>query len=203
MDLKSEIKDECCANELEEMIIDYIKAGFLSNDEISEDCREYIEDNYPDECDNITEDGLLEIIESHRKEFQNTGNQENFLKLESVFHSFMKYGIVALHYAGYTQSDGFVDCNEVAEWLEERGEKVVGCCFYTEQDLEHILQEDHSPLYISFGNYFEKPTAEEIGQIIANELKAIGFPVQWDGTAETKIAIENLKWDKYYTDSQS
>ena len=203
MEWKNKIKSDCCADELEEMIINYVKAGFWSNDKILMECEQYIKDFYRNECENITKDDLLSIIETLRKEFQNTGNQENFLKLESVFHSFMKYGIVALHYAGYTQSDGFVDCNEVAEWLEERGEKVVGCCFYTEQDLEHILQEDHSPLYISFGNYFEKPTAEEIGQIIADELKAIGFSVQWDGTAETKIAIENLKWDKYYTDSQS
>lgn len=202
MEWKSKIENECCANELEEMIINYIKAGFLSNDEILEDCEEYINDFYRNERNNITKDDLLEIIKALRKEFQNTGNQENFLKLELAFNSLKKHGIVALHYAGYTQSDGFVDCNEVATWLDEKGEKVVGCCFYTEQDLEHILRGDSTLLYISFGNYFEKPTAEEVGQIIVDELKAIGFCVQWDGTAETKIAIKNFKWDKYYTDSE-
>lgn len=202
MEWKSKIKDECCADELEEMIINYVKAGFWSNDKILRECEEYMKDFYRYECDNITKDDLLEIIKAFRKEFQNTGNQENFLKLDLVFHSLMKYGIVALHYAGYTQSDGFEDCNEVAAWLDERGEKVVGCCFYTEQDLEHILHEDTTLLYISFGNYFEKPTAEEVGQIIVDELKANGFCIQWDKTAETKIAIKNFKWDKYYTDSE-
>lgn len=38
MEWKSKI-DECCADELEEMIIDYIKAGFLSNDEILENVK--------------------------------------------------------------------------------------------------------------------------------------------------------------------
>lgn len=198
MDWKSKIEDECCADELEEMIIDYIKAGFLSDDEITEDCMEYIEDNYSDECDNITEDDLPEIIEALRKEFQNTGNQENFLKLESAFNSLTKQGIIALHYAGYTQSDGFEDCNETASELYKKGERVIGCCFYTEQDLGHILHDDSNLLYLSFGNYFEKPTAVEVGQIIVNELKAAGFCIQWDGTAETKIAIINFKWDKYY-----
>lgn len=202
MEWKKKIEDECCADELEEMIIDEIKAGFLSNDEISENCEEYIEDNYPDECDNIAEDDLLKIIEALRKEFQNTGNQENFLKLDSAFQSLMKRGIVSLHYAGYTQSDGFEECNEVAAELYEKGEKVVGCCFYTEQDLGHILHEDNALLYFSFGNYFEKPTAKEIGQIIVDELKAAGFRVKWDGTAETKIAIQNFKWDKYYGDGK-
>lgn len=202
MEWKSKIKNECCADELEEMIINYVKAGFWSNDKILRECEEYMKDFYRHECDNIAKDDLLEIIKAFRKEFQNTGNQENFLKLDLVFHSLMKYGIVALHYAGYTQSDGFEDCNEVAAWLDERGEKVVGCCFYTEQDLEHILHEDTTLLYISFGNYFEKPTAEEVGQIIVDELKANGFCIQWDKTAETKIAIKNFKWDKYYTDSE-
>ncbi len=90
----------------------------------------------------------------------------------------------------------------MAAWLDEKGEKVVGCCFYTEQDLEHILHEDTTLLYISFGNYFEKLTAEEVGQIIVDELKTNGFCIQWDKTAETKIAIKNFKWDKYYTDSE-
>ena len=80
MEWKSKIEDECCADELEEMIIDYIKAGFWSNDKILRECEQYIKDFYPNECDNITKDDLLEIIEALRKEFQNTGNQENFLK---------------------------------------------------------------------------------------------------------------------------
>jgi len=197
---KNKIEDECCADELEEMITNYIKAGFWSNDKILKECNQYIKDFYCDECENITQNDLLEIIKAFRKELQNTGSQENFLKLESVFKSLMKRGIVALHYAGYTQSDGFADCNEMAEWLDEKGENIVGCCFYTAQDLERILYNDSAMLYLSFGNYFEKPTAIEVGQIIADELVEIGFCVEWDKTAETKIAIKNFKWDKYYID---
>ena len=94
MEWKSKIKDECCADELEEMIINYIKAGFWSNDKILRECEQYMKDFYRHECDNITKDDLLEIIEALRKEFQNTGNQENFLKLESAIHSLRKHGIV-------------------------------------------------------------------------------------------------------------
>ena len=202
MQWKNKIDDKSCANALEEMIIDAVKAGFLSNDEILEECEDYIEDNYPDECDNLTEDELLAIIEMLGKAFQNTGTQENFLKLDLVFSSLMKQGIVALHYAGYTQSEGFAECNEVAAELYEEGEKVVGCCFYTEQDLGHILHNDNALFYFSFGNYFEKPTAEEVGQLIVDALKTAGFCVQWDGTAKTKIGIKDFKWDKYYSDDE-
>jgi len=203
MEWKNKIEDDCCADELEEMIIGYIKAGFLSNDNIITECEEYIEDFYRDERNHVTKEDLLAIVESYRREFQNAGSQENYLKLESSFHAIEKHQIVALHYAGYTQSDGFEDCNEIASWLEENGEKVVGCCFYTQQDLEHILHGDSTLLYISFGNYFDKPTAEEVGQIIVDELKAAGLCVQWDGTAKTKIGIKNFKWDKFYSDSDT
>lgn len=202
MEWKSKIKNESCADELEEMIINYVKAGFWSNDKILEECEQYIKDFYRNECNHITKDDLLEIIKVLCKEFQNTGNQENFLKLQSAFDSLMKQGIVALHYAGYTQSDGFADCNGMAGWIERDGKKVIGCCFYTAQDLERILHKDDMPFYISFGNYFEEPTAEEIGQMIVDELRTIGFCVEWDGTAGTRIEIKNLKWDKYYTDSK-
>ncbi len=202
MEWKNKIGEEDCADELEKMILDAIKAGFLSNDEISEDCTDYIEENYPDECEKIPEEDFLEIIETLRSEFQNTENQENFLKLDSVFTSLRKQGIVALHCAGYTQSEGFEDCNETASELHEKGERAAGCCFYTEQDLQHILDEDGALFYFSFGNYFENPTAEEIGQTIADAFKAAGFCVQWDGTAKTKIGIRDFKWDKHYSDDE-
>lgn len=57
-------------------------------------------------------------------------------------------------------------------------------------------------LYLSFGNCFDKPTAEEVGQMIVEELETTGFRVQWDGTSEKKIAIEDFKWDKYYVDNE-
>lgn len=202
MKWKNKIEDECYIDELKEMIINYIKAGFLSDDEILENCEEYIEDNYSNERENIREVDFLTIIKTLRKKFQNAGNQENFLKLDSAFMSLRKQGIVALHYAGYTQSEGFEECNEVATELYEKSEKVVGCCFYTEQDLGHILQEDSALFYFSFGNYFEKPTAEEVGRIIVDELKNVGFCVRWDGSAKTKIGIKDFKWDKYYSEDK-
>ena len=53
-------------------------------------------------------------------------------------------------------------------------------------------------LFLSFGNYLDRPTTEEIGQIIAEELRAVGLDVLWNRSAETKIAIENFEWDNYY-----
>lgn len=197
MEWKSKI-DESCADEVEDMIISSVKAGFLSDEEIQEECEEYIEEEYPDDSENISSDDLLKIVKEFRDKFQNTGNQENFFKLDSAFKNMEKHGIIALHCAGYTQSDGFDDCNEIASEYHESGRKVVGCCFYTLQDLEHILHEESISLYLSFGNYFNKPSAEEIGQMIVGELENAGFSTQWNQSSDTKIAIMNLAWDKQY-----
>ena len=50
MEWKCKIEDECCADELEEMIINYIKAGFLSDDKIIMECEQYMEDFYCFQC---------------------------------------------------------------------------------------------------------------------------------------------------------
>ena len=47
MDWKEGI-DENCAFEIEETIINNIKAGFLSDDEILEECTEDLEYDYPE-----------------------------------------------------------------------------------------------------------------------------------------------------------
>ena len=70
MEWKSKIKDECCADELEEMIINYIRAGFWSNDKILMECEQYLKDFYRKEWNNIGKDSLLAIIEAFQKNFK-------------------------------------------------------------------------------------------------------------------------------------
>ncbi len=61
MDWKEGI-DENCAFEIEETIINNIKAGFLSDDEILEECTEDLEYDYPEDADKLTEDVLSVVI---------------------------------------------------------------------------------------------------------------------------------------------
>lgn len=51
------------------MIIDNIKAVFLSNHEILDECREYIKEDYSNDCENITDDEFLEIIQTIHNKF--------------------------------------------------------------------------------------------------------------------------------------
>ncbi len=189
--------DECCANEVEEMIVNSIKAGFLSNEEIKDDCELYIEEEYPDDIEKSVDIDFYTIIAALRDEFQNTGTQENFLKLDLAFNNMEKKGIVTEHCAGYTLSDGIDDCNEEARERMKEGETIIGYCFYTMQDLEHLF-DGSTTLYFCFGNYSDKVTATEIGQIIANELEKVGFSTKWEGLADKRVAILDMVWDKQY-----
>lgn len=192
----AEDMDEALADELEAQIILNVRAGFLSNDEIAEECMEYILEEYPEVKSHISAGKLQEIVRGYCDEYANTGKQENYLKLASAFQKLNERGIVALHCAGYVQSDGFDDCNEIAAGMDEDGETVIGCCFYTLQDLEHVLDEDTTKLRISFGNYSDKPTAVEIGKMIVEELEEAGFVTEWKQSANEKIAIKDMIWDK-------
>lgn len=113
-------------DELEEQIILNVRAGFLSNDEIAEECMEYILEDYPEVKPHISVCELQEVVKGYRDKYGNAGKQENYLKLASAFQKLNEQGIVALHCAGYVQTDGFDDCNEIAVDMEENGETVIG-----------------------------------------------------------------------------
>lgn len=194
----AENMDEALAYDLEAQIILNVRAGFLSMDEISEEGMEYISEEYPEVKNHISADALEEVVKGYWDEYANSGKQENYLKLASAFQKLNEQGIVALHCAGYVQSDGFDDCNEIAADMDENGETVIGCCFYTLQDLEHVLKEDTTKLRISFGNYFDQPTAVEIGKRIVKELEAAGLATEWNQSADEKIAVRDMVWDKVF-----
>ncbi|MDE7312977.1 MAG: leucine-rich repeat domain-containing protein [Eubacterium sp.] len=194
----AENMDEALAYDLEAQIILGVRAGFLSIDEIAEEGMEYISQEYPKVKNHISAGALQELVKGYWDEYANAGKQENYLKLACAFQKLNEQGIVALHCAGYVQSDGFDDCNEIASDMYENGENVIGCCFYTFQDLEHVLNEYTTKLRISFGNYFDKPTAVEVGTMIVKELEAAGFVTEWKQSADEKIAIKDMIWDKVY-----
>ena len=65
MDWK-ELLEENCVEELKELIQDDIQAGFLSNEEIQEDCIFYLEYNYPDDVEKVSKEDFFEIVLEYR-----------------------------------------------------------------------------------------------------------------------------------------
>jgi hypothetical protein len=117
-------------------------------------------------------------------------------RLDAVFLALEAKHVVALHYAGYTQSDGYEDVSEAYHHRPDK-DKVVGYCFYHAQDLERAVKGDG--LYLAFGPMDPKNEETEgptVGTLIANELRSAGFEVQWDGTFNQRIFVPKIDWKR-------
>jgi hypothetical protein len=114
-------------------------------------------------------------------------------RLDDAFVELNERGIIALQNAGMTMSDGHED---VSQQLRKRGrEGIRGYCFYHQQDLDRVL--DGLPLYLAFGDL--EATREgktDVGNQIKAVLEGHGFPVTWNGDAETRMMIERLDWKR-------
>ena len=112
-------------------------------------------------------------------------------QLDETFAALDAQGVIALHNAGYTMSDGISD---VAEVLHERGRSGVrGYCFYHGQDVERAVA--GGGLWIAFGDVDDVPLQKtEIGKIVRAELEKQGFRVEWDGDPETRLYLPDLNW---------
>ena len=66
-------------------------------------------------------------------------------------------GIIALHNAGYTMSDGLDDVGEVYERRKAKGLASRGYCFYHGQDVERAIV--GGGLFLAFGDMRDEPEA--------------------------------------------
>ena len=117
-------------------------------------------------------------------------------KLDSVFASLSSKGVIALQYAGYTQSDGYEDIAE-AYHVHPNRDSIIGYCFYHGQDLARAV--DGGGLYLAFGPMDPKKESTEgprIGALVAEELKQVGFNVRWNGTFDQRIFVPEVEWKR-------
>lgn len=116
-------------------------------------------------------------------------------RLERAFEALNRRGVVALHNAGNTQSDGYGD---FLDRLEETGPAgVIGYCFYHWQDVERAL--DGGGLYLAFGprDSDEEPDGGvAVGRIVVGELDRVGLATSWNGTFSQRILIDNFEWQR-------
>lgn len=119
-------------------------------------------------------------------------------KLAAAFAALEAAGVIALHNAGTTQSDGLDDVNELYHDLGAEDSGVEGYCFYHLQDLERAI--DGHGLMLAFGAIDGNRTkGVEIGQRICAAVANAGFRTTWDGTVDQRINIDNIVWQRRYT----
>ena len=118
-------------------------------------------------------------------------------------------GILALQYAGYTQDDALGDLAEALANAEAEGRNdYIGYCFYTAQDVEHLLDGERD-LHLGFGTNLEQASeaqqalgtpdnvgAVEAGRVIRTVFQEHGFETSWDETTATRIAVLGIDWKR-------
>jgi hypothetical protein len=117
-------------------------------------------------------------------------------RLEAAFASLNKNGIIALHDAGFTQSDGYDDFLEALDQHPQR-KSIIGYCYYHHQDTQRAVRGEG--LNLAFGPVDpaeEQTQGAQIGEIIRKELEISGLRVDWDGTLNKRLNVPEFRWQR-------
>ncbi len=177
-----------------------IKSGFSSLDDIIDEAIEIVEDEgWENEIDEQwVKESITHEYEKHITESKGWQHPTDTDRLHKVFDRLIEQKIVALHNAGYTQSDALFDIQDVWQDLEDEGLKPIGYCYYHGQDLERVI--DSGVLCIGYYGAKENNDKEAIiiGNKIVAALKEEGFDVDWNAAASKRIEIRNFDWQNVF-----
>jgi len=186
-----------------EGIYDQIKMGFEPLTETKVRIMECVIDNDFQE-DKISEKWvdkkITEVYAEHLTDSKTWQSPTTSQKLTKAFNQLCDMNIIALHFAGYTTSDGEYEVAEVERKLRKKGVKPDGYCFYHEQDLSRAIDGDKPNLYLAFNkcNNNDEALTIEIGKKIVAVLKENGLEVNWEESSTKKIQIINFRWQQIY-----
>jgi len=169
----------------------WVWSGYYLPDEVHEMLDDILEE--------VDEDAMRQAIDA---EFARKAEEEKTWpsvtdcdRLDSAFIQLDKIGICACQNAGDTMSDGYSD---VTEAIENRGkDNYYGYCFFHGQDIERAI-EGHG-LSVAFGDLNDvKGTIIGVGRTVKHALEEAGFDVEWDDTADTRLNISKINWQRRY-----
>jgi hypothetical protein len=179
-------------------ILHWVRSFVWSGENDPEEVAIMVEDQLGEE-DEVDENWLKKAI---RREFAAKRKAEKTWPrvtdcdhLDRAFEALERQAVIALHMAGFTQTDGL---EEVEDAYREAGGKksnYAGHCFYTEQDQEGAL--DGSGMYIGFGHLSGNDAKGiEVGNLVRSALEREGLNVEWDGTIRTRWYLKGLRWQR-------
>lgn len=189
-----------------ESIYNHIRTGFYSIAEIQENILEEIEDNELEE--EISEEWAFETIEKEHKkliaESKKWEKPTDTDKLIEVFDDLCKENIIALHNAGYDNSDAEYEVLQVEQKLNQNQTSSDGYCFYHEEDLLHAIRPINPSLQITFQKIenSDDNIAINIGKKVVKKLTEKGFNIEWNEEANRKILIKNFHWQFLFEDKR-
>ena len=179
-------------SDVDDYILDKIKVhvwgGFDSEDDIQDIITDILEDDANEEM--LRKSVNLEF-EKKREAEKSWPSVTDVDRLEQVFQVLKNKGVLCLHNAGYTMSDGHSDASE--EISNYPKGSFYGYCFYHGQDLERAVF-GHG-LMIAFDHIEgDVPDKLKVAMAVADELKKNGFEIEWDGSTDKRINIPKFDW---------
>ncbi|WP_147017515.1 DUF6891 domain-containing protein [Methylorubrum extorquens] len=121
--------------------------------------------------------------------------ETDFDRLAIAFDALDASGIIALHKAGYTRSDGISDAAEIDHQRRERGRASRGFVFYHGQDVEAVVFD--RGLYLAFSAFDDRDaTMAAIAAEIVAAVEAQGLRTHWEGDVGTRILVHPIRWLK-------
>jgi hypothetical protein len=182
-------------NESTQYLLNEIRTRVWAGFDDEDDINEMIDDNLAEEDGDIDEALVRAAVApefAKKLAAEQTWPAETDCdRLANAFATLNASGIIALHNAGVTQSDGLSD---VGEELHRRGRaSVKGYCFYHWQDVERAVE--GLGLWLAFGDLDDdKIKKVDIGMAIKQVLEDHALKVEWNGSSETRLFIPVLDW---------
>jgi len=116
-------------------------------------------------------------------------------RLDRAFQALQRQGIIALHRAGFTQSDGLEEVEDDYHDAGGEASDYAGHCFSTEQDQQGAL--DGSGICIGVGHLSgDDAKGVEVGHRLRAALEAEGLSVEWDGTIGRRPFVKGFRWQR-------
>jgi hypothetical protein len=119
-------------------------------------------------------------------------------RLDRAFDRLRAQSICALHFpeSGYTMQHGQAAVLEAIEADGVPDDRYIGFCFYHAQDMDNAL--DGEGLRVAFGSTVSDEDEDfvRIGRKVCDALQREGLRTDWDGTANTRIHLPDLRWQR-------
>jgi len=179
-------------NEVNQYILDTIKVHVWGGFDTPEGVQKVISDLLEEDADEQMLRESVSIEFRKKLEAEKSWPQVTDLdRLESMFLALKTKGILCLHNAGYTMSDGHETSNEALSAYSKA--KFFGYCFYHGQDLERAVS--GGGLMLAYDHVNGDVTEKiKVAQIMQQELEKAGFTIEWDGTTNQRINISKFDW---------
>jgi hypothetical protein len=181
------------ANETTQYILDsihtWVWSGFYTAAEVDEMIDDILEE---DADESLIRAAVRPEFEKKYAAEMTWPNTTDFDRLDGVFDKLDKRGIVCLHNAGYTMSDGRDDASEM---IHRWPGKYWGYCFYHGQDVERAVA--GTGVMLAFSDLENKDEQMlKVALTIKEELELAGFNIEWNGSLDRRIDIPMFDWKK-------